>query len=155
VPGSTAEVDYWTSKAVREVRRCHLNYVVADTGKWEQSAASYIDTHPATAAFVKNAGLGFAIPYLHNGQDYDYYPDFLVRLKCAEPWQLILEVKGFDPLEEVKKAAAERWVGAVNAEVSFGRWSYAVVKKPSKIGAALTAALGEAHEAAEVPAGLG
>jgi type III restriction enzyme len=60
-PGSTAEVDYWTSKEVREVRRCHLNYVVADTAKWEQSAAYYIDTHPAVAAFVKNAGLGFAV----------------------------------------------------------------------------------------------
>ena len=46
----------------------HLNYVVADTAKWEQSAAYYIDKHPAVAAFVKNAGLGFAIPYFHNGQ---------------------------------------------------------------------------------------
>jgi type III restriction enzyme len=79
-PGSTAEVDYWTAKDVREVRRCHLNYVVADTGKWEQAAAYLIDTHPAVAAFVKNAGLGFAIPYLDNGQDHDYYPDFIIRL---------------------------------------------------------------------------
>ncbi len=27
---------------------------------------------------MKNAGLGFAIPYLHNGQSHDYMPDFIV-----------------------------------------------------------------------------
>jgi hypothetical protein len=37
---------------------CHLNYVVADTRQWEQSAAFLIDSDPATDAFVKNAGLG-------------------------------------------------------------------------------------------------
>ncbi len=37
-PGSTSEVDFWTSRDVREVLHSHLNYVVADTAKWEQSA---------------------------------------------------------------------------------------------------------------------
>ncbi len=36
--GSTAEVDYWTSREPREVVRSHLNYMVPDTQKWEQSA---------------------------------------------------------------------------------------------------------------------
>jgi len=57
-PGSTDEVDFWTSREVREVVQSHLNYVVADTKKWEQSATYFIDTHAATAAFVKNSGLG-------------------------------------------------------------------------------------------------
>jgi type III restriction enzyme len=149
--GSTGEVDYWTSKDVREVRRCHLNYVVADTGRWEQSAAYLIDTHPAVEAFVKNAGLGFAVPYLHNGQDHEYYPDFILRLKGDPPLHLILETKGYDPLEEVKRAAAERWVAAVNAEGSFGRWGYALVKKPSEIGPALSRA--QATAAAVLAAG--
>jgi type III restriction enzyme len=140
-PGSTAEVDYWTGKDVREVRRCHLNYVVADTAKWEQSAAYAIDTHPGVAAFVKNEGLGFAVPYFHNGQDHDYYPDFLIRLDCEGPCHLILEVKGYDPLEEVKRAAAERWVAAVNADGTFGQWQYALVKDVADIGAAIRAAL--------------
>ena len=43
-------------------------------------------------AFVKNAGLGFAIPYLHNGQMHDYMPDFLVRLDASARY-LILETK--------------------------------------------------------------
>ena len=149
-PGSTADVEFWTPKDVREVRRCHLNYAVADTGKWEQSAAYLIDTHPAVGAFVKNAGLEFAIPYFHNGDDHDYYPDFLIRLKCDPPIHLILEIKGYDPLEDVKRAAAERWVAAVNADGSFGRWRYRLVKNPFDVGPALTAALQAANEAPAV-----
>ena len=132
-PGTTAEVDFWTSRNVREVVHRHLNYVVADTQRWEQSSAYYIDTHPATEAFVKNAGLGFTIPYLHNGQRHDYVPDWLVRLKTAQRRHLILETKGWDPLEGVKRAAAERWVAAVNADGAYGRWAYAVAKKPEEV----------------------
>jgi type III restriction enzyme len=132
-PGSTADVDFWTSKDVREVVKSHLNYVVADTRAWEQQAAYSIDRHDKVAAFVKNQGLNFAIPYLHNGQAHDYIPDFIVRLKADPPLHLILETKGFDPLEEVKRAAAERWVAAVNADGTYGRWGYAMVKKMSEI----------------------
>ncbi|HUY15651.1 MAG TPA: type III restriction endonuclease subunit R [Terriglobia bacterium] len=132
-PGSTADVDLWTSRDVREVVHCHLNYCVADTAKWEQSAAYYIDTHGLTDAFVKNSGLGFAIPYLHNGQMHDYMPDFIVRLKASPPLHLILETKGYDPLEEVKRAAAERWVAAVNADGTHGAWKYFVAHRPTEI----------------------
>ena len=132
-PGSTADVDFWTSRDVREVMRCHLNYIVADTKQWEQSAAYYLDKHEAVDAFVKNSGLGFAIPYLHNGQMHDYVPDFIVRLKSEPASHLILETKGYDPLEDVKRSAAERWVAAVNADGTYGRWSYRVVKKISEI----------------------
>jgi type III restriction enzyme len=106
---------------------------VADTGQWEQSAAYYIDRHRAVAAFVKNAGLGFAIPYLHNGQMHDYVPDFIIRLKGDPESHRILEIKGYDTLAEVKRAAAERWVAAVNADGTYGRWHYAVAKKPGEI----------------------
>ncbi len=132
-PGSTAEVDFWTAKEVREVNRSHLNYVVADTRAWEQQAAYYIDTHAKVEAFVKNQGLNFAIPYLHNGQAHDYVPDFVIRLKVDPPLHLILETKGYDPLEDVKRAAAERWVAAVNADGTFGKWSYVVVKKMTDV----------------------
>jgi type III restriction enzyme len=139
---------------VREVRRSHLNYVVADTARWEQSAAYLIDTHPAVEAFAKNAGLGFAVPCLDNGQDHDYYPNFILRLRCDPESYVILETKGFDRLEEVKRAAAERGVTAVNADGGFGRWRYALVKKVSDIVPALTSALKSATVAG-APAGLG
>src|SRR5882762_4074611 len=137
-PGSTGEVDFWTSREPREVKKSHLNYVVPDTQKWEQAAAYYIDTHPAVDAFAKNSGLGFAIPYLHNGQMHDYVPDFIIRLKTDPLVHLILEIKGYDPLEEVKRAAAERWVAAVNSDGAHGRWAYTLVKKTTDVAEAIT-----------------
>jgi type III restriction enzyme len=71
-------------------------------------APYYIDTHPAVEAFVKNVGLGFAIPYLYNGQPHDYVPDFLIQLKVQSGVHLILETKGYDPLAQVKAQAAQR-----------------------------------------------
>jgi hypothetical protein len=136
-PGSTADVDYWTSKDVREVVRSHLNYVVADTKVWEQSTAYILDTHPAVEGFVKNAGLGFAIPYLHNGQPHDYVPDFIVRLKGEPATHLILETKGFDELAEVKSSAAQRWCAAVNADGQFGEWEFAMARSVAQVRAIL------------------
>ena len=127
--GSTGEVDFWTSREVREVVKSHLNYVVADTKQWEQSAAYLIDTHPAVEAFVKNAGLSFAIPYFHNGEPHDYEPDFIICLKGEDVRHLILETKGYDELAEVKAQAARRWVEAVNADQRYGYWDFAMVRK--------------------------
>lgn len=135
--GSTGDVDFWTSRDVREVVHSHLNYVVADTRRWEQSAAYFIDRHRLTDAFVKNAGLYFTIPYLHNGANHDYTPDFIVRLKTKPVLHLILETKGYDPDEEVKTAAAHRWVNAVNADGTYGQWRYAVVHKTGEIDGVL------------------
>jgi type III restriction enzyme len=128
--GSTQEVDFWTSKKVREITKSHLNYVVQDS-KWEQSAAYHLDTHPRVAAFVKNQGLGFAIPYLHNGQQHSYIPDFIVRVD--NELNLILETKGYDDLEEIKSQAAERWVRAVNADGAYGEWAYLITRHMNAI----------------------
>lgn len=137
--GKTSDVDFWTSRDVRAVIKSHVNYVVADTKQWEQSAAYQLDKHPAVMAFVKNAGLGFAIPYLHNGQMHDYEPDFIVRLDADSKRNLILETKGFDPLADVKKQAAERWVAAVNSDGRFGKWQYELVRNITEVSARLTA----------------
>jgi type III restriction enzyme len=75
---------------------------------------------------VKNAGLGFAISYFHNGKTHDYQPDFIVRLKGGD--HVIVETKGFDELAEVKGAAAECWVRAVNADRRFGTWSFTMAR---------------------------
>jgi type III restriction enzyme len=140
-PGTTADVDYWTSREAVEVQHSHVNYVVPDTKRWEQSAAYYIDKHAAVHSFVKNAGLGFAVPYLHNGQMHDYMPDFIIRLRGDSNGHVILETKGYDPLEEVKRAAAERWVAAVNAEGTYGRWAYRIAKKTTDVSGIITAAV--------------
>jgi len=129
--GSTSEIDFWTSKQVREVVHSHTNYIVADTAKWEQAAAYHIDHHGEVDAFVKNQGLGFAIPYIDNGQAHDYIPDFIVRMKCGV--HLIVETKGYDPKEDVKAAAAQRWVDAVNADGTFDTWAYAIARSPNEV----------------------
>jgi type III restriction enzyme len=117
-----------------------LNYMVADTHRWEQSAAYYLDKNPLTGAFVKNQSLGFSIPYYHNGQNHDYIPDFIVRLNIEKAERyLILETKGYDELESVKSAAAERWIAAVNADGRFGQWDYAVARRPEGVDAILQA----------------
>jgi type III restriction enzyme len=132
-PGTTSEVSFWTSRPVREVLKSHVNFVVADTDKWEQTAAYYIDRDPLTRSFVKNAGLGFAIPYLHNGELHDYLPDFVIRLDVSEERYVLLETKGYDELGSVKQAAAERWVQAVNCDGRYGRWQYALARNPHRV----------------------
>ena len=138
-PGSTRNVDLWTSREVREPTKSHLNYIVLDTKRWEQSAAFFLDTNANVFGFAKNSGLGFAVPYFHNGQMHDFVPDYLVRLtnNGTELGTLILEVKGFDERAEVKKAAAKRWCAAVNADGKFGRWHFEMVRNPAETTAAI------------------
>jgi type III restriction enzyme len=50
---------------------------------------------------------------------------------------LVLETKGSDPLEEIKAQAARRWTDAVNADGQFGRWAFALVRRPEEIRAVL------------------
>lgn len=130
--GTSGEVDFWTSRE-RPVIKSHVNYVVADTKQWEQSAAYFIDKDEKVDAFIKNAGLGFAIPYLYNGQMHDYEPDFIIRPKGEPELNVVLETKGYDPLKDVKRQAAERWVAAVNAAGDFGTWRYELIEKISDV----------------------
>jgi len=116
----------------------HVNLVVHDTVNWEQSAAYHLDTHPAVRAFVKNHGLNFTIPYLHNGQPQDYVPDFVARLNLPGEEYLIAELKGadWDGLTGVKQQAAERWCAAINAG-EFGHWRYRLAMKVGELVAEL------------------
>lgn len=131
--GSTADVDFWTARETRETAKSHVNYVVCDTKRWEQNAAFYIDKHNVVEAWVKNAGLGLGIPYIHNGEQHEYVPDFIVRLKGENERYVIIETKGYDELKEKKKAAAERWCKAVSAAGSYGRWDYRMAMSPEEV----------------------
>jgi type III restriction enzyme len=135
--GSTGDVSFWTSRDVRAVVKSHVNFVVADTRKWEQVVALHLDTHRVVRSFVKNAGLGFAIPYHRDGQPHDFMADFLVRLALPGEEYLILEPKGHDPLAEVKTAAALRWCAAVNELGTYGRWRFAMVRELGQVAEVL------------------
>ncbi len=132
-PGTSAKVDFWTGKDVRDTVKSHVNYLVADTKRWEQQAAQYLDGSPYVTSWVKNAGLGFGIPYEHDSMRHEYLPDFIVRLVGEQLRHVIVETKGYDPLADVKRAAAERWVRAVNADGSWGEWHYRLVYQPADL----------------------
>ena len=70
----------------------------------------------------------------HNGEAHDFDPDSIVRLATDPVVHPILETKSYDPLDEVKEAEAQRWVKAVNAEGSFGRWEFRMARNPNDAG---------------------
>jgi len=129
-PCATADISVFTSKRVREAVRSHVNLVIIDS-IWEAAAAEILDAHPVVGGYIKNDGLNFTIPYLHNGKPSDYLPDYVIRVNCGPDRFLVAEVKGADwgGLAEVKAQAAHRWCAAVNATGEFGRWDYALAYK--------------------------
>lgn len=134
--GSTLYVDFYSTKPIYPVEKCHLNAMVADTGKWEQSAAFALDSHPGVGRWVKNDHLGFTIPYRKKNIPARYIPDFIAVLDNG--LQLIVEIKGrYDDEADVKAKAAQRWVQAVNQLGEYGRWDYVVMDDPQKLGAAI------------------
>ena len=143
--GSTAHVDFTTTKSVYPGAKCHLSYVVADSD-WEHKLAQTLDGMPEVEAYAKNQGLGFLIPYTFEGGAANYMPDFIVRVRDggAEPLNLIVEVTGERRKDKAAKvaAAATLWVPAVNSEGRFGRWAFLEVTDPYEAGSLIRAKFG-------------
>ncbi len=128
--GSTAEVNFKTTRPCFSTIRSHINSVVADTKTWEQSAAFRLEQ--AKLIYAKNDHLEFSIPYEYFNVSHAYLPDFLVRLLPGVT--LILEVKGFeDNQDRAKHQAARRWISAVNNWGELGRWVFHVCKDPQML----------------------
>jgi len=74
-----------------------------------------------------------------------YIPDFLARSRKdgREVGTLILETKGYDPLASLKEAGARRWVTAINADGSHGRWAYRLITSPADTPQAVRSAADE------------
>ena len=62
----------------------HISHVVADTDSWEQKLAQSLEDMEEVVSYVKNHNLGFTIPYTISGEERNYQPDFIVRLKLPE-----------------------------------------------------------------------
>jgi type III restriction enzyme len=131
--GTTAAVDFPTTRPCWTTTKSHLNLVVADTQAWEQSAAFHLEKSEAVAAYVRNDRLGLVIPYDFMNVAHSYEPDFIVRLRNGV--QVVLEIKGFEDNEtKAKHDAAHRWVAAVNAWGGLGRWAFHVCRDPALLG---------------------
>ena len=131
--GTTAEVDFKTTRPCFAAHRSHINQVVADTMTWEESAGFRIEQSKAVLHYARNDHLGLVIPYEFLGVDHGYEPDFLVRL--TNGLTLLLEIKGFeDNQDRAKHDAARRWVMAVNNWGQLGQWAFHVCKNPQVLG---------------------
>ena len=134
--GGTYAVDFFTAKDTwaTNVEYCHVSHVTLDSG-WEGKMAQVLEGCDETIAYVKNQGLGFQIPYIHDGRQRQYVPDFLVRWndEHSEPLNLIVEVSGNDPqgLKSIKTHYARNyWLPAVNRHGGFGRWGFVEISEP-------------------------
>jgi type III restriction enzyme len=129
--GSTKYVHGNTARPVFPTTKSHVNYVVADTESWEQICAKTLEEMDEVKAYVKNAFLGFAIPYAAGGkEDNLYFPDFIAR--CSKPngaiVNLIIEITGMSRDKAAKKEyVINRWLPAVNdirEQYCFDEWDF-------------------------------
>ncbi len=133
--GSTADVDFKTTKRCYATQSSHINLVAADTARWEQSVAFRLEqafTRGLVKFYARNEGLGLFIPYDFMKISHYYEPDFLVRME--NDLTLILEVKGQETEQDrAKHQAARRWVTAVNNWGKLGQWDFHVNRDPQML----------------------
>ncbi|MCD8288114.1 MAG: hypothetical protein LUC18_04660, partial [Porphyromonadaceae bacterium] len=129
--GSTRYVYGATSKEVYPTVKSHVNYVVADTDSWEQIAAKTLEELPQVIRYVKNYYLDFKIPYLVDGVEHAYVPDFIAVVKGqnGNEVNLIIEISGLsnDRLghkDFKRKYTRDFWIPAANHLEKYGTWEY-------------------------------
>jgi len=134
--GTTRYVEFDTTRPVYSTRpdKCHISHVVADTTSWEQKMASALEEMDEVKSYVKNTNLGFTIPYLLNGEEKNYYPDFIVHIMDgnADLLNLIIEVTGEHKKDKVAKVSTANtlWIPAINNHGGFGRWAFIEIIDP-------------------------
>ena len=131
--GSTAHVNFNTTKTNRyetDARRCHVNWVVLDSG-WEAEFCRVAEAHPRVLAYVKNHNLGLEAPYRYGSETRTYIPDFIVLVDEGrgqdDPLHLIVEIKGYrrEDAKDKKNTMETYWVPGVNNHKRYGRWAFA------------------------------
>jgi len=95
-----------------------------------RAAVDVLEDSEIVAFYTPNSrNIGFTIPYKHEGEDKDYEPDFIARLRNG--LNLVIEIKGgggkiFNPdAVPAKTAASTKWCEAVTNVGTFGPWAYA------------------------------
>ncbi|MFZ5627972.1 MAG: BPTD_3080 family restriction endonuclease [Spirochaetota bacterium] len=128
--GSTARVSLPTTSKKRwqtDARKCHINWAIWDS-EWEVQLCRAAEAHDKVIAYVKNHGLGFEIPYVYQGRERRYRPDFILKIDDGhvDPLNLIVEIKGKRQEDAKIKADTVRsqWLPAVNRLRKYGRWDF-------------------------------
>ncbi len=146
---TTDHVDFDTTRPVYATRdKCHVSHIVCDTGSWEQKVAQSLEDMDEVRSYVKNDRQpGFSIPYTVDGEQREYYPDFIARVDDGrgndDLLNVIIEVTGEMRKEKEAKVATARrlWVPAVNNHGGFGRWAIVEITDPWRAKTALRSAL--------------
>lgn len=134
--GSTRYVNFDTTRPVyaTDPEKCHISHVVADTDSWEQKMAQVLEGMDEVLRYVKNHNLGFRIPYVIDGEEHRYVPDFIAHIDDGheDPLNLIIEVTGAKGDHKVAKVDTARtlWVPAINNHGGFGRWDFIEIREP-------------------------
>jgi len=87
-------------------------------------------------SYLKNQNLGFTVPYTVNGQERNYYPDFLACIDDGrgpnDLLNLIIEVTGEEKKDKPVKTSTARtlWIPAINDHSGFRRWSFLEITDP-------------------------
>ena len=140
--GSTADVNFITTRPCQSTQFSQLNQVVLDSPVWESSVAYTLELmaakkNPLIECYARNDQMGFLIPYQYQGLSHFYEPDYLVRLKDGR--MLIVEVKGQEPDQaKAKHESADQWTRAVNYCDKMGCWRFHVCRNPQKLEAEIT-----------------
>lgn len=146
--GSTRHVHGQTAKKTFPTKKSHINLVVADTDTWEQIAAKTLEKLSTVESYVKNAFLGFSIPYVQAGKERHYVPDYLIRLRTPKLREasLLLEITGFAKDKDLKRwYVNERWLPAVNnvrRKQRLPPWYFVEITDIDNIKPALEKAIG-------------
>jgi type III restriction enzyme len=124
--GSTKYIHGLTTKPCYDTVKSHVNVVVADTASanpdanfWEHIAAKTLEELPEVQSYFKNAYSDFQIPYVADGKDRHYKPDFICRCPTQDgrTIMLILEITGANKQYKTEKKLYTEtyWIPAVNA----------------------------------------
>ena len=126
---STKYVNGNTIKEVYPTKKSHINYVVMDSD-WEGITAKTLEELKQVQSYVKNQFLGLIIPYIKDGKDKQYFPDFIAQCKGKDGKMknLMVEITGMSKEKAEKKWFVEnRWLPAVNAmkeKYDYHEWHF-------------------------------
>ena len=135
---STEGVDDQTTRPIERLVKSHLNAAIIRSED-ERKAIEVLEDLDIVECFAPNSRkIGMTIPYRFDDAPHRYEPDYIVRLRGGK--MLVVEIKGLAGLVhgddenrvEAKKAAAEKWVIALNNAKRYGQWAYVYSGKVEK-----------------------
>ena len=140
-----------TLRHIHECERSEVSHAACHSGL-ELACARILDKHPRVAAWVRNFGLGWSLPYHFDGAWRRYEPDFVARLTTG--LNVIIECKGVvdDKALAVEHWTRNHWIPAVAGTErlpdALRAWAYEVITDADHLPVRLT---GLAEAAASLP----